>query len=239
MGVIRSLARKTPGLKRVYMGYLDFIGKSQLKGKAADEVFTEIYKQNRWGSEESVSGPGSVDEQTRAVLEKMPQLLSELGIKSMLDIPCGDFNWLKNADLGSIDYTGADIVDEIVARNRESFERDNVSFQRLNLLSDQLPKVDLILCRDCLVHFSFADISTALENIRRSGATYLLTTSFPKRTKNRDIVTGQWRPLNLEVEPFRLPNPVAIIDEECTEDGGRYADKSLCLWRIDDLMAAR
>jgi hypothetical protein len=38
----------------------------------------------------------------------------------LLDIPCGDFNWMKLLNLG-VDYIGADIVGELIAENRRRF----------------------------------------------------------------------------------------------------------------------
>jgi hypothetical protein len=46
-----------------------------------------------------------------------------------------------------------------------------------DLTRDPLPKVDLVLCRDCLVHLSFDDIYESLDNLRRSGSMLLLTTT--------------------------------------------------------------
>jgi hypothetical protein len=110
-----------------------------------------------------------------------------------------------------------------------------VHFYKRNLIIDKLQKVDLVLCRDCLVHLSFTDIFSALNNIIDSGATYLLTTTFTSRSENRNITTGQWRTLNLEIPPFSFPSPLKIINERCTEGDGVYADKSLGLWRIEDI----
>ncbi len=59
MNVIRSIAKKIPGLRQVYVGYLNFADRQRLKGKTPEKVFTEIYEENRWGNNESVSGPGS------------------------------------------------------------------------------------------------------------------------------------------------------------------------------------
>ena len=50
-----------------------------------------------------------------------------------------------------------------------------------------------------------------------------------------DIVTGDWRPLNLQDKPFNFPSPILIINENCTEDGGEYSDKSMALWDISKL----
>jgi hypothetical protein len=40
-------------------------------------------------------------------------------------------------------------------------------FLHLDITTDRLPKVDAILCRDCLVHCSFRQIAAAVRNFRR------------------------------------------------------------------------
>jgi hypothetical protein len=105
----------------------------------------------------------------------------------------------------------------------------------LDLTSSPLPPADLLLCRDCLVHLSLTDARRALANIRRSDITYLLTTTFPAEPTNVDVVTGDWRPLNLQRPPFGFPEPLELLVEGCTEQQGLFADKSLGLWRVADL----
>jgi hypothetical protein len=206
-------------------------------GKRSPEaVFTEIRRQKRWGDGDSVSGTGSDLQQTSVIRNELPALCRRLSIDSMLDIPCGDFYWMRQVDLSGIDYRGADIVPDLIDENRQ-YENANVHFSNLNLIRDPLPKVD-IFCRDCLVHLSFADAISALNNIVVSGATYLLTTTFTGRDKNKNIVTGDWRTLNLERSPFSLPTPLVTINEGCTEDGGIHADKSLGLWKVEDIKRA-
>ena len=153
----------------------------------------------------------------------------------MLDVPCGDFFWMKSVDMGDVSYTGADIVEKLIAENSARYGGEKVKFRHLNLLQDNLPKVDLVFCRDCLVHFSKGDVRKALENICKSQSQYLLTTTFTDRTSNADIVTGEWRPLNLEVEPFNLAKPIEVINEDCTQADGIYQDKALGLWRVEDI----
>ena len=64
----------------------------------------------------------------------------------------------------------------------------------------------------------------------------MLTTTFPGTQTNADLGPEDiWRTLNLERPPFNLPPPVRLINEECTEDEGAYADKSLGLWLLQDL----
>jgi hypothetical protein len=95
---------------------------------------------------------------------------------------------------------------------------------------------DLILCRDCLVHLSFTNIRHAFKNIVRSGASFLLTTTFPDHDENEDIEDGDWRLLNLEKPPFSFPAPIATFKEGCDEEGGAFADKSLALWNTAQLV---
>ncbi len=230
MQVVKQLAKKTPGVLYLYRSIRGLYTRKRL-----EEFFSDIYRGNRFLGEDSVSGPGSDLYQTRIITKQLPTLFRELSTSTMLDIPCGDFHWMNSVDLDSVDYIGADIVKEMVQNNREKYERANLHFQHLNLISGELPKVDLVFCRDCLVHFSFTDILLALRNIYTSGSKYLLTTTFPSRRNNHDIVTGSWRPLNLEIAPFNLPKPLKVINEGCTEGNGAYSDKSLGLWQIEEI----
>lgn len=52
---------------------------------------------------------------------------------------------------------------------------------------------------------------------------------------NSDTTIGSWRPLNLTKPPFNLPTPCFTINENCTEDNGKYKDKSMCVWKISEL----
>ena len=199
----------------------------------AEEQFRHIYETNHWNDAESVSGPGSTLEETEPIRRALPAMLAELGAASLLDLPCGDFHWMQHTDLSGIDYIGGDLVGELIERNRAQHARDGVAFRKLDLVYDTLPAVDAVLCRDCLVHLSFADAQAALANIARSGAKWLLTTSFPGVTRNDDIVTGQWRPINLMLSPFNLPESKKVITENCTET--EFADKTLSLWAVESL----
>jgi hypothetical protein len=201
-----------------------------------DEFFEYAYAHNFWGGQESRSGTGSALSQTSRIIEALPAIFEEYEINSVLDIPCGDFNWMKNVNLSQVDYTGADIVDTLIACNAKTYSRDAVRFRKLNLVTDPLPTVDLVLCRDGLVHFFYADIFRALANVVRSGSQYLMMTNFAGRKSNNDMDSvGGWRVLNFEAPPFSFPPPITMVNEGCTEDAGIFSDKSLGLWRIQDI----
>ncbi|HEU4882478.1 MAG TPA: class I SAM-dependent methyltransferase, partial [Longimicrobium sp.] len=195
----------------------------------------EVFRTNYWGDPESVSGVGSNLQQTAVVRAELPRLLRELGARSLLDVPCGDFHWMRLVELPVEQYIGGDLVAELAALNQERYGRPGREFRRIDLLSDPLPRADAVFCRDCLVHLSHTDVHTALRNLRTSGAEYLITTTFPAQRRNRDIVTGEWRPLNLQVAPFGFPPPLQLVNEQSNESGGLYPDKSLGVWRVRDL----
>jgi len=203
-----------------------------LARKPPKHTFTKIRRGNKWGDRDSLSGPGSNLVQTEVVRRILPLLLQEIHCKSFLDVPCGDFFWMKLVEM-DVEYIGGDIVDELVRDNQDQYGDHNHRFVMLDLLQDQLPAVDLVHCRDCLVHFSYQHIFLALRNIKSSGSTYLLTTTFVGRTRNEDIPTGAWRPINLQLPPFNFPPPIKLIDEKCPLDN--YRDKNMGLWKIRDI----
>lgn len=206
----------------------------QNRNRPVGAIFADIYRKKLWGDRESVSGTGSKQLQTEKVVAFIPEVIRQYNIQSMLDIPCGDFNWMKNVNLGNVKYIGADIIEEMILDNRRSYETPTRTFIRADVIVDVLPKTDLILCRDCLVHFSNEHLIQAIKNLKRSGATYLLTTTFPEHV-NKDIVTGNWRGVNLQKPPFSFPEPLILFNEGYHQVSSGNADKSLALWRISDL----
>jgi hypothetical protein len=148
----------------------------------------------------------------------LPSLIRELGIETLLDLPCGDYSWMRTIDLPVASYVGADLLPELIHRLNAEHASASHRFVALDLTRNRLPPADLLFCRDCLVHLSYADIRLALGNVSRSGIPYIVTTTFPSCEANEDIVTGDWRVLNLERPPFDLPPPLRLITEGCTED---------------------
>jgi hypothetical protein len=220
---------KTKGSYRYWqevkeVGKVSVFNTNNLKDK-----FTKIYSENLWASPESVSGAGSEMANTANIRKELPNIFSKFNIKSMLDIPCGDFNWMKSVDLSGINYIGADIVNQVVEANKAKYKMD---FRNLDITKDDLPKSDLVFVRDCLGHLSNDNVAKAIENVKRSGSTYLLATSFTKYTSNTDIEDGGWKCINLMVEPFTL-NPIYLINEDCQEGYPDYNDKCMILFKLN------
>jgi len=197
-------------------------------------VFTTIYKNNIWNSNESYSGDGSRISTIKTIREKLPVLWRQYGIKTFLDAPCGDYNWMKEVNKDNIIYIGGDIVNEIIDENNKKYQQENVSFKVMDITNDILPTVDMIFCKDCLQHLSYENIFKALQNFKKSNSKYLLTTSYPLTISNWDIFDGDCRPLNLRIKPFNLPAPITRIHEKSIGKG--YAkDKYMNLYKLENI----
>lgn len=197
-------------------------------------VFTVHFHRARRAGIESVSGPGSARARGESFRDDVIALLRQIGARTLLDAPCGDFNWMESV-ADSVDrYTGVDIVAPLVARVARAHGSERRAFLCRDFTRDPLPRADVILCRDALVHFSFADARAALRNFRRSGARYLLATTFIAHERNENCRTGGWRMLNMERAPFGFPPPLALVDERLLPDG-RDSGKRLGLWELESL----
>ncbi|MDR1653387.1 MAG: class I SAM-dependent methyltransferase, partial [Prevotellaceae bacterium] len=198
-------------------------------------VFTNIYKTNHWGSQESKSGPGSAIEATAVIRKQLPLIIEKYAIQSMVDVPCGDYNWMRTVEK-TCSYIGGDIVAEMIENNQKLYASKEVQFKLIDITKDALPEVDLIFCRDCLQHLSYANVHKALRNFKSSGSKYLLVTSYPKTWINCDIKDGDYRALNLRKSPFRLPKPLLEVREyPGFFVAGFEIDKTMYLYKLSDL----
>jgi len=201
----------------------------RIRSARRERVFQTTFKTNAWDDDFSVSGPGSNFLATQHIRAELPALLQSFEIGSLLDLPCGDFKWMKAVDLSGIAYTGGDIVQELIDQNIAHYPER--TFLKLDIVKDRLPECDMVFVRDCFVHLSNRDILRALANVRSSGAQFLLSTTFPQLAQNQDTVTPYWRAINLSVEPFGLGPPLRLIrdysDQQANDQG-----KHMGLWRL-------
>ncbi len=201
------------------------------RGEAA-EIFREVYRVNAWGSAESKSGVGSTLAYTERLRQELPGFLRARGVRSLVDLPCGDFNWMRHVDLRGIEYLGLDVVPELIEANQRAYGGAGKNFRVCDGLRESPPRVDLIFCRDLLIHFSYADALRLLRGFQSSGSEWLLTTSYRGRT-NRNEPTGGFYRINLEAKPFAFGEPEAWLSDEGVREGTR--GKILGLWRVSAL----
>jgi len=200
-----------------------------------ESIFSEIYHALLKEGAETVSGPGSTLLQTGVIRAELPILMDEINAESLLDVPCGDLHWMKHTKLNIKRYIGVDIVPELIEQNKQKFGNDTRKFFKLDISKDDLPQMDIILCRDLLPRLTFRDIFRVIRNFKKTESQYLLTTTHTEVKTNWNIITGSWRPINLQLPPFNFPRPIKLINERNTEEDGKYSSKSLALWRLEDI----
>jgi hypothetical protein len=200
--------------------------------KLRERRFNKAFETCAWTrTGESVSGSGSSLAATEKLRTALPQALRDLGVKTLLDVPCGDWNWMSHVDLPVERYIGGDIVIPLIRRNQKRFGNSQRIFEYIDLCKDELPDSDLLLCRDALIHFSYKDIWRVIANITRAKIEFIATTTFPDTNANQDQSTGiPWRHINLESSPFNFPQPlIKLVDDY------NRPDQILAFWRIAEL----
>lgn len=209
---------------------------AHLSGATLRDRFNIIYQTGVWqhgNAEVPESGHGSTFSGTEDLRKELPGLLNDLGIKTLLDVGCGDFSWMRHVSLDQ-QYVGVDLVEAVVERNSELYADSRRSFLVADAAIDELPSADAVICREVLFHLSFADIRKVLKNIVSKDRQYLILTTDRGTSFNSEIASGDYRLINLEVGPFRLPSPLHEIRDSASDCGRvigvwRGADVRQCL----------
>lgn len=166
---------------------------------------------------------------TKLLKEELFRLFKGLEIKTFIDIPCGEVQWIYEIKPFIQEYIGVDLEEKILQKNREKYGASNIRFQNLDLSKDPLPTADLIFCHDALNILPQNEILASLLLFKKSGAKYLLLTTHPDKEKNQKGKKGIYRPIHWQLPPYNLPKPLLIINDPTQEN------KKLALWRIEDL----
>ncbi|MBO9715293.1 MAG: class I SAM-dependent methyltransferase [Pseudoxanthomonas sp.] len=197
--------------------------------QSLEDRFSTVFNSTLWGEGETVSGPGSRLDNPMVIkaFDALDHAITRLGVRSVADIPCGDFNWFKEVlkKHPRLDYTGFDIVQPLIEMNRQRFP--GVKFVQFDIVSDVPGKFDLIFTKELFIHLTDAQIIRSIENMKASGSTYLMASnSFG--VENEDLVhneLGYARPVDLCVRPFALANQI-------------WRNDFYAMWRLGDLKAS-
>lgn len=86
-----------------------------------------------------------------------------------------------------------------------------IDFAVSDICQDSLPDFELLTVRDFLLHLSYSDINSFLKNFHGVNYRYLLTTTHSERNiLNRDIVTVDYRKIDLFSAPFDLSKACVV-----------------------------
>jgi SAM-dependent methyltransferase len=138
-------------------------------GDSNANVFDTIYREGMWGHRDDApfySGSGSYDPAVQKYVQTIRNLIEERGVKSIVDIGCGDFSVGRlYADAGET-YLGVDVAPNIISYNKEAFSTANISFTCADAAREDLPASDLCSIRQVLQHLSNRDIAEILRRVR-------------------------------------------------------------------------
>ena len=200
----------------------------------SESIFEQFAIENFWNSSESISGPGSELARTERYRKALVEFLDREGIDSIFDAPCGDLNWMPDVlARHPMHYIGGDISPSVVAAAQR--RNPQLDLRQFDICRDPFPEARVWHCRDAILHLSFADIRTALENAARSQIELALLTTYRARVlRNLDIRTGGWRFVDLERAPFNLPRPLEYLDDSHP----REFPRAVGVWPLGAIRAA-
>ena len=164
--------------------------------------FEQIYATNEWGSG---SGEGSLPVHTHGYVAFLQGFLAEKRITSVVDMGCGDWQFSRIIQWGSIQYRGYDVVRSVIERNSREYSAPNISFHLYSGNPEEFPPADLLISKDVLQHLSddsVAKILPCLDRFKYSLVTNCVNPRGP--TVPSDIVDGDFRYLDLRLPPFNL-----------------------------------
>ncbi len=192
-------------------------------------IFYLIYKTNHWNRYQKinknnilVSGPGSIPGsiQTKNIIDNLDSFIKKNNIKSILDMPCGDFSWMQDLIKKNnyINYTGYDIVEDIIFYNNKKYSKNNISFFCKDIVNEtNFNNFDLVFIRDFFIHIDYVSINKILDNIKRSKVKFIACSNNNNAINNKDIAVGQHRKINLTIEPFYM-NEIFYAFSEGVDD---------------------
>ena len=169
------------------------------------------------------------------------KLKKHFGLKKVriLDVPCGDMQWMSRflETRIDIDYTGIDIVEDLIKHHQKTYVGRPWTFHVADIVTDDFVNdFDLIITRSMMQHLEYADVFNIFKklSVKVPHRSFLLATTFSNCAKNNELdtnVVGRFRPLNLELAPFRLEPPLCLF-----KDGPSPAIKThanfMGLWRL-------
>jgi len=165
-------------------------------------TFSRIYEKQLWGRG---SGAGSHPKHNAGYVAFVQSFLRSRDIRSVVDLGCGDWQFSHAIDWGEAQYLGLDLVPSVIEDNRSRHGSASIRFEVFTGEPHELPAADLLLVKDVLQHWSNDRIEAFLANLGRFRCALITNCIDPSgRTVNHDIADGDFRPLDLLQEPFKL-----------------------------------
>ncbi len=188
-----------------------------------DAFIESLFDEPRAGNDvaENMLAPTS-----KSLWHDLAPLLSRLNAHSLVEIACGHCTWIADSKPGSLAYTGIDLAPLLIEQNRRRFVERGWKFEVADVVIEDIPHADVVLCRDWLDYLPLVDVGAALHHMRSAGEKYLIATNDTSITTNTETQTGIRRALNLMQAPFNMHKPIAVIAQDS------QSGKQLAVWQL-------
>ena len=224
-------------ISKIYFLIIDKIKFAIISVLPDEKKYKFIYKYRYWKNHPygSLSGAGSNTSSTKLIVSSLQDFLITKEIKTLLDVPCGDWMWMKEINFETVSYMGGDIVPEIIEENNIMYGNENVKFKTIDIRIDELGNYDLLVVRDLLSHFHDTQIKKTIINIKKNNIKYIAITNYPHTVENIENKYGDnWRPVNFLISPFNFPKPDIILPDMDPNPNPNAKHKNLSIWKIDN-----
>ena len=196
-----------------------------------EHIFTNVYENAHWGSNENTeyngsSGLGSsIDYNQDTYIPFLKEFIRTHNIKSVVDLGCGDFRCgeLIYGDLDVV-YNGYDAYQKVIDYHSKTYDSVKYTFHTLDFCNhpDKIVSGDLCILKDVIQHWSLSNIYTFLDSLVHSNKFQyvLFINCCDQCMDNTDTIDGGFRPLNSQFLPLKKYNPIPLL---------YYHTKEVCL----------
>lgn len=177
--------------------------------------FEGIYKRGGWDN--MGSGPGSTPAFTAGYRQYLAQFLKDRGVKSVLDIGCGDWQFSRLVDWKNVRYLGVDVVKPVIKTNRKEFGAGRRIFLERNFrdLGDTFAEYGLILVKDLLHHLDWEDSDWLVKALKTCRTLW-----------TADVHDTKWTVLKVSQEGVDFFKTLPVVYEfDRTVENYRYGPK--------------
>lgn len=194
-------------------------------------VLEDFYNNAKWPPAERKAGSGGGSDlgyATETSLRIVNDVIQKYNITTMIDVPCGDANWIFDSawtDHHLSLYLGLDIAGHPIAQNALRFSHHmNKAFRQWDAAECSLPKYkwspfeepssfQLVHARDVLQHLPLESAVRFVCNIFTSGARVLITTTYFKWAQNKNIEAGDFYANDLFAAPYDFPPGSGVCEK--------------------------
>jgi SAM-dependent methyltransferase len=152
-------------------------------------IFDDIYENDKWNGG---SGPGSNKSNTGEYVSHLNGLIRSLGVKSFLDVGCGDWQLAEQLDLSGIRYKGIDVSKRAIEIAK--FKAPAGTDISNGTIFEVDEAFDFVHIKDVLQHLPMSECERILGESSRHKHVYVVNDHCES---NSDTDAGGYRPINV------------------------------------------